>query len=177
MFGFKSVVTAYLYKIRYHWAFIVGPKVEPNTGGEGTRYHAIDRATMVGQPSRVQFVWQYEEKAIHLYPTQMLLVRIVIGKVKDTARLQSIFRQIPVRPGVPGWNCVGWVQEALQAVASDKRAVGTPISNWDSIRDTAMWYAESKRAAHRFDGKAAPGQYDTSKAATWDMLEGKELIP
>ena len=37
-----------------------------------------------------------------------------------------------------------------------------------------MAYVQRKKEAHRFDGQAS---YDISKAATFDLLEGKETIP
>jgi hypothetical protein len=133
---------------------------------------------MVGQPPRLQSVWHYEERAIDLQSTLMVLARVVIGKVKNTDRLKSILRNIPVRPEVPGWNCVDWVKEALQVVTSDGKTLdSTSIPTWDSIRDTAMKYVNSKKTAHRFDGQAPDGQYNSRKVATWDMMEGKELIP
>ncbi|RYP24162.1 hypothetical protein DL765_000657 [Monosporascus sp. GIB2] len=104
----------------------------------------------------------------------MFLVRVLIGKVEDVGRLQSNFRSTQVRPGVPGWNCVAWLKEALKSVVRDGGGPGTAIKEWDSILDTAIWYVATKRAEHRFDGSV---KYDTSRAATWDMLEGKELIP
>lgn len=106
----------------------------------------------------------------------MLLVRVTIGKVKDKSRLESIFRNIPVRPQVAGWNCVAWVKEAVETALQDEKALGTSKKklDWKSIRDVAMWYVEKKKSAHRFDGQ---GQYDQNKAATWDMLEGVERMP
>jgi hypothetical protein len=47
-------------------------------------------------------------------------------------------------------------------------------AHWNSIRDTAMWYVEEKKAAHRFDGQ---GGFDQNKAATWDMIDGLERTP
>lgn len=106
----------------------------------------------------------------------MLLVRVMIGKVKDKSRLESISRGIPVRPEVEGWNCVAWVQESVETALQEERALGTSKKklDWKSIRGLAMWYVEKKNPAHRFDGQ---GQYDLSKAATWDMLEGVEKVP
>lgn len=122
-----------------------------------------------------QTVWEYEEREIPMRPTSMLLVRIMIGKVKDRNRLESILRNIPLQPEVEGWNCVAWVKEAINTALQDKRALGSPKNlSWDSIRDLAMWYVGEKKAAHRFDGQ---GEHDQSKAATWDMLEGVELVP
>lgn len=42
------------------------------------------------------------------------------------------------------------------------------------MRDDAMGYCQRKKDQHRFDGK---GNFDTSKAATYDLIEGKETIP
>ena len=110
-----------------------------------------------------------------MMPTSTLLVRVMIGKVKDRNRLESMLRNIPIRPGVEGWNCVAWVKEAIETALREEKVLGTPKTlHWDSIRDTAMWYVELKKAAHRFDGQ---GGFDLTKAATWDMLDGLERVP
>lgn len=130
---------------------------------------------MVGRPPVQQIVWEFEERVIPMMPTAMLLVRIMIGKVKDKKRLESIFRSTPIRSRVPGWNCVSWVQEAVESALRDKKALSAPGGlTWVDIRDVAMWYVSQKKAAHRFDGL---GNFDQNKAATWDMLKGVELVP
>lgn len=121
-----------------------------------------------------QWVWTYEEKPIPLQSTQMLLVRIVVGKIKDQRRVRAAFERTPIRSEVPGWNCVAWAEEAFHQVSQEHRALDKVVDNWGSVRDTAMWYIEHKKASHRFDGQ---GQYDQSRAATWDMMSGQELIP
>ncbi|KAI1334692.1 hypothetical protein F5Y15DRAFT_283725 [Xylariaceae sp. FL0016] len=115
-------------------------------------------------------------KKIQLQLTYMLLVHVLVGKLVSTTRLQSILRQIPMRPEVPGWNYVNWVQEALEVPTGDKTTMGTSMKSWMLAHDAAMWYVERKKAAHRFDGQAKPGQSAKKKAANWDMLEG-ELVP
>lgn len=85
-------------------------------------------------------------------PMSVLLVRVMIGKVKDLSRLRSIFERPPIRAEVPGWNCVGWVREAFLDARRDEKALGTCAKDWESVRDAAMWYVEHKKAAHRFDG-------------------------
>lgn len=60
---------------RYHWALIVGPKVEAEDG-IGVRYHAKERPKL-GEGSE----WFFEERECPLAPTSMLLVRIMVGKV------------------------------------------------------------------------------------------------
>jgi len=103
----------------------------------------------------------------------MLLVRIVIGKVRNKNRLWPIFRRTPLRPHEEGWNSVAWAKEAFEDAVADTMAIGTCVENWEAVRDKAMWYVEKKKAAHRFDGQA---QYDLTKVPTWDMLRNKELV-
>ncbi|KAI1189187.1 hypothetical protein F5B17DRAFT_218921 [Nemania serpens] len=132
------------------------------------------KAGFVGIPPATRYIWQYEERKIPMEATSMLLIRILIGKVKSMSRLRSIFEHTPVRAEAEGWNCVGWVREALVAALQDGRALATSACDWESVRNTAMWYIEERKAADRFDRVVS---YDRTKAATWDMLEGIELVP
>jgi hypothetical protein len=104
----------------------------------------------------------------------MLLVRIMIGKVEKKDRLVTIMRNVPIKQGEPGWNCVIWVKEAIEALRADGKALGTSRTVWQYVRDTAMWYIEKKKNEHRFDGLA---NFDIKQSATYDLLEGKETIP
>ncbi|KAI1270275.1 hypothetical protein F5Y18DRAFT_421766 [Xylariaceae sp. FL1019] len=152
----------------YHWALILGPKKEDGGHAMGARFHAKEEAAVSGA------VWNFEEKAIAMRPTNMQLVRVVVAKVVDRKRLLAILRGIPVRSDIAGWNCVGWVQEALEALIQDGKCLGTSAKSWTAARDAAMSYVAQKKAAHRFDGQA---EWDQRLAATWDMLGDKELIP
>jgi hypothetical protein len=107
----------------------------------------------------------------------MLLVRILIGKVESAERLKSVLRETPIRAGESGldhWNCIEWLKEALDGLMRDRRALGSSVTDWKSVRDTAMWYVAKKKDEHRFDEQ---GKYDPEKAATWDILDKRELIP
>ncbi|RYP48154.1 hypothetical protein DL769_011237 [Monosporascus sp. CRB-8-3] len=95
------------------------------------------------------------------------------GHQSASVRPPSVLRNIPVRPEVFGRNCVAWVKEALESVIRDGGALGTAIKEWESTRDTAMWYVAKKRAEHRFDWGV---EHATSKAAIPDTLDGKESI-
>jgi hypothetical protein len=151
---------------RYHWAILVGPKLEDG-GRRGMRYHAKERVT----PSGSQ--WVFDEHDIPLAPTGMLLVRIMIGKVEDKARLVHVLRNTPIRQGQPGWNCVIWVKEVLEGLKAGGKAMGTSVLEWERVRDGAMNYCQRKKDQHRFDGQ---GSYDSSKVPTYDLIEGKETI-
>ncbi|KFY40704.1 hypothetical protein V494_03366 [Pseudogymnoascus sp. VKM F-4513 (FW-928)] len=152
----------------YHWALLVGPKNEVE-GGQGTRYHAKERLGADGQMQ-----WIFEELPVSLQATNMLLVRVRIGKVEKLDRLVDIIRTVPIRQGEQGWNCVSWVKESLESIRGDGKALGTSVTEWRKVRDEAMAYCQKKRDEHRFDGE---GDYDMTKAATYDLLEKRETIP
>ncbi|KAI9816366.1 MAG: hypothetical protein M1832_005123 [Thelocarpon impressellum] len=147
----------------YHWALIVGPKLEVEDG-RGTRFHAKSGA--FGE-------WYYDEMEISLLASQMILVRVMIGKVIDMHRLVGTLRNVPVVQNDPRWNCVEWVRNALEALRADGHALGTSQLDWNRVRDAAMRYCQQKKDQHRFDGM---GAFNSSEAATYDLLEGRETI-
>ncbi|KND86259.1 hypothetical protein TOPH_09113 [Tolypocladium ophioglossoides CBS 100239] len=155
---------------KYHWAFIIGPKNE-TPHSQGQLSHVKDSLSFAGNPPTPQPVWQYEDREILMAPTARLLVRILVGKVKSKSRLESVFKNTPVRPETHGWNCVEWVKEALESAGQDDRALGTAVTDWQSVRDTAMWYVDCKHEAGRFGE-----HYDPNRAPTWDIIDGKELM-
>lgn len=168
--GFEKFVA---YISSYHWALLTGPKTE-GRDARGNRFHVKEKLTNVG--GHLQRIWKYEKRTIGTAATAMILVRITVAKVKDRDRLKSIFNRVPVRSDNPEWNCVEWVKEALANLQADGRALGTSCLDWETIRDTAMWYVQSKEADHRFDGQALPGQFDTEQVPTWDLLVQVETM-
>ncbi|KAK5082560.1 hypothetical protein LTR70_007666 [Exophiala xenobiotica] len=124
-------------KLTYHWAFLVAPKNE-NNDSTGTRYHAKNAPG--------QSTWIFEEKSTSMTATNMILVRVMIGKINDPQALTAKLRQVPVVNENPDWNCV--------------------------IRAATMQYCEQKTAQGRFRGE---GNFDTSKVPTFDLLQGKEI--
>ena len=150
---------------RYHWAFILGPK-EEKEGRQGIRYHVTNQAD-----GKLVF----EERNVSLKATNMLLVRVMIGKVVDSEGFRSVMHGIQVKNTNPTWNCVVWIKDALAKLGGAK-SMGTSQLNWQTVRDTAMRYVEEKKAQHRFDGKAPKGQFNTSNAATFDLLIGREVV-
>ncbi|EGP83554.1 uncharacterized protein MYCGRDRAFT_96713 [Zymoseptoria tritici IPO323] len=156
---------------KYHWGIIVGPKSDASDA-QGRRFHAKEQMTI--NDGRAESSWQFEERAISMAPTAMILVRVVVGKVANTKRMQDVLESTPIRGAEPGWNCVAWVQEALERLQADGKALGTSATDWKSVRDAAMNYVEHKKAQHRFDGN---GQFDNTKVPTWDLIEGVEVFP
>ncbi len=68
---------------RYHWAFIFGPKEEKD-GTQGVRYPAMNQVDK----------WVFEERSTSLEATNMLLVRVMIGKVVDTEGLKRVMHSV-----------------------------------------------------------------------------------
>jgi len=68
---------------------------------------------------------------------------------------------------------VAWVKEALEALSTEGKVVGTSILEWRNIRETCMSYVQMKRNQHRFDGTR---DFNTDDPPTFDMLEDKEVI-
>lgn len=133
---------------------------------QGVRYHAMNRTDG----------FHFEERSTSLEATNMLLVRVIIGKVVDTEGLKRVMHSVQVKNNDPAWNCVVWIKDVLAKLAEGK-VMGTSQLDWKIVRDTAMRYIEEKKNQHRFDGKAPKGHFDTRKPATFDLLTGKELIP
>ena len=167
-----QLLTFRLFPLRYsyHWALLSGPKKDPESGYRHVMYHAKEKLIVDGDPKVARSVWEYSAETDR---ASMLLVRIVVGKVTDIYRLEKVLRSVPLRNDKKGWNCVSWVREALHLVSLDPGALGSRVEDWEKAQETAMWYVERKKAAHRFDGL---GEFDVSKPATWDMLDEKELI-
>lgn len=134
----------------------------------GVRYHAKERPKGGGV-----IEWYFDERNCSLAPTNMLLVRVLIGKVKDGNRLAEILRATPIRQDQTGWNCVSWVREALERLKADGKALGTSLIEWETVRTEAMAYCQRKKDQHRFDGQ---GDFDMRKTPTYDMLERKETV-
>jgi len=155
---------------RYHWALLVGPKFE-HEGSKGTRLH-----TKNSNPPTVPKTWVFEEAENTLGPNNAQLVRVVIGKVKNKARLFDRIRSVKVVQGDLKWTCISWVREAIGVVLRDSEVLGTSFKNWEEVRIAALKYVDEKKVQHRFDGKASPGRFDIMKAATYDALEKRELI-
>ncbi|GAB0138333.1 hypothetical protein EsDP_00006569 [Epichloe bromicola] len=154
----------------YHWALLSGPKRDPKSGYRHIMYHVKKKLVIDGEPETARSEWQYSAECDR---ASMLLARVVVAKVSDLQRLERILRQVPLRSGKEGWNCVAWVREAIHLASLDPYALGSRVDDWDVIRDKAMWYVDHKKSSHRFDGL---GQFDISRPATWDMLKDEELI-
>lgn len=145
----------------------MGPKSDKKDD-DGVRYHARERVRPEGGSE-----WVFEELTISMMPTQMILVRLVLAKIENADRLRQLLRQIPIRQGEEGWNCVLWVKEALFELERSKGVVGTCVLDWEAVRGAALSYCQQKKDQHRFDGR---GNFDTSQVPTFDLIQRKETI-
>lgn len=158
-----------LISLRYHWALLVGPKNESDDS-QGHRFHIRDRITKVNNQAVIK--WEYDGAATKMSATTKLLIRVVIGKVKDQPRLEAILKSVPMQPNKKDWNCVEWVKEAHTKLIADGKTLGTCIKDWDQIRDQAMAYVTDKKAKGRW---TAGSDFDPFKAPTLNLLNGAEL--
>lgn len=98
-----------------------------------------------------------------------------MAKIEDMARLHAILRGVPVKQDDPAWNCVTWMEEALNALAEDGQALGKGMADWGTVREKAMTYVAEKVDGHRFDGQAPEGTFDAGRVSTYCLLKGKEI--
>ncbi|KAF2107556.1 hypothetical protein BDV96DRAFT_506016 [Lophiotrema nucula] len=149
---------------KYHWGFLIGPKIESREEVPGARLHV--KNSPLG--------WTFEEIPLqNVRNTTSLLARILIAKIEDEQRLINILRSLPVIQSDPNWRCRTWVAGALAEIAKDGKCVGTAELNWDKIEAFARSYVANKTASGRYQSGT-----DMSKPKpTWDMLENKESTP
>lgn len=146
---------------RYHWAFLVGPKLEKQQEVPGMKYHVKNHPTAG---------WTFEETPVDdVGVATNLLARLTIAKIKDEKRLVEILRGTTVVQDDPEWRCRTWVSEVLTRLAEDGTVVGTGWLEWDDIEALARQYVMKKSAA---------GRYAEMKelAPTWSLVDGKETV-
>lgn len=149
---------------RYHWAFLIGPKVEKGVDVPGVRYH-VKNHPISG--------WVYEEMGVSdVRTTNTLLARIVIAKVEDEQRLIGLLRRLPVVNGDPNWRCRSWIGHALAEIAKDGKCVGTSRLEWQNIEVFARQYVAHKTGMGRY----AKAEDMLKPKPTYDLLEGKETV-
>jgi hypothetical protein len=147
---------------------LTGPKSD-KIDDEGIRYHARERMQRGGESE-----WEFEEVSTTMLPTRMIMARILIAKIESKDRLAQVLRQIPIRQGQEGWNCVLWIKEALSKLQVSTNVIGRSVLEWEVVRNAAMSYCQKKKDQHRFDGE---GKFDTTRVATFDLIQGRETVP
>ncbi|KAI0892497.1 hypothetical protein F4806DRAFT_232633 [Annulohypoxylon nitens] len=150
--------------LKYHLAFIIGPKNEDGEKVPGTKFH-IKNSPGGG--------WQYVEDPLPDVQTEVrLLVRILIAKITDENQLIEVFRNTPIFQKDPTFNCRIWVIDALSRLSNNRKVVGTSQLDWKMIEDRARSYVAVKTVMGRF----GEGQDMTKPKPTWNLLEDKEVV-
>lgn len=65
------------------------------------------------------------------------------------------------------------MKETLKRLKADGKALVSCVIDWDRVRNDAMTYCQRKKDEHCFDGKRI---FDMGKAATYNLIEGKETV-
>ncbi|KAL2176947.1 uncharacterized protein P884DRAFT_292594 [Thermothelomyces heterothallicus CBS 202.75] len=142
-----------------------GPKHGKDAEVPGTRYHIKTHLISGGV---------YEEVPLkNVQSTANLLARVLIAKIENEGRLAEILRKVPAVQGDPNWRCRTWLANALAAVEADGKAVGTAELDWTKIERVARDHVPKKRSRGRYMAEEDLKQ----PKPTWDMIEGKEIIP
>ncbi|KAF2967607.1 hypothetical protein GQX73_g6014 [Xylaria multiplex] len=151
-------------ELKYHWAFLIGPKVEKGEVVPGTRCHVKNSG--VG--------WTYEEARLrNIRNTTNLLARIVVAKIQDEERLIALLHRVPIIQGDSNWRCLTWIANALAEIAKDGKCVSSAQLDWQKIEAFARQYVGDKTA----NGRYQPAPELLRAKPTWNMLENKESIP
>lgn len=74
----------------------------------------------------------------------MLLARIMIGKVVSHADMAATLAAVPHVQDNPAWTCRIWVKDAVAALEADGRSLGTRVTNWQRIEQTATDLCHTK---------------------------------
>jgi hypothetical protein len=105
--------------------------------------------------------------------TTALLARILIANIEDERRLVSLLASLPVVQNDPNWRCRTDVASALEAIAANRRCVGTASLDWKTIEAFARQYVAGKTA----DGRYQSATQLARPRPTWNLLENKEIVP
>lgn len=106
---------------------------------------------------------------------ELVLVRVLVAKVQSRRDVEEVLRTTELRTSENGWNCVGWVKEALEKLqATPGCLAGRRVLEWERIRERAMGFANAKVEGHRFDGAGRFTDVDMKMVPTWDLWRDVE---
>jgi hypothetical protein len=118
---------------RYHWAFLLVPTEQTPTSQalriNARNYHNSEDST----------AWYYEEIKVPIGDTPKLLAQKHIGDIINLDDSLETLRDIPLRQGDSEWNCVMWIQEALDALRGEYGgAKFVSEIDWAALREEVM---------------------------------------
>ncbi|TID26769.1 hypothetical protein E2P81_ATG01232 [Venturia nashicola] len=118
---------------KYHWAFLLVPKDQTPTS-QALRINARNYHNSLDTTA-----WYYEEIKVPIGDTPKLLCQKYIGDIINLEAALETLRDIPLRQGDPEWNCVLWVQDALEVLRGEYG--GTKFEaelEWLALREEVM---------------------------------------
>lgn len=132
-FPHKFYIHSLTSTVRYHWAFLLVP-TEPMPTSQALRINARNYHNSTDSTS-----WYYEEIKVPIGDTPKLLAQKHIGNIVNLDDSLETLRDIPLRQGDPEWNCVVWVQQALEALRSEYGGMKVgPETDWATLREEVM---------------------------------------
>ena len=154
----------------YHWALMVCPKANPRRSTRGVRYHVKNTIQLSGSGRP----WVFEQKQLSAFTTQLLLARVLIAKVQNSAAVLRTVQTVPLVQNDRNWTCRIWVREALAQLNRDGVLGRSKVTNWQAIENKCKQFVASKKAAGRWRDR---GKWKDDETPTWDMLQGRETVP
>jgi hypothetical protein len=128
---------------RYHWALLLVPSIIDNLvkPNQATRFHIRNYHS---GPHHTN--WLYEEIGVDATGTPKLLTQNLIGDVVDVEGLLELIRDLPIVQTTEGWDCVGWLRSALNAIEEDGHviSVASGEASWERLRKLALLAADTE---------------------------------
>lgn len=118
---------------RYHWAFLLVPTDQTPTS-QALRINARNYHNSLDTTA-----WYYEEIKVPVGDTPKLLSQKQIGDIINLDEALETLRDTPLRQGDPDWNCVTWIQDALDMLKAEYG--GTKFEadiDWAALREEVM---------------------------------------
>lgn len=119
---------------RYHWAFLLVPIDQTPPTSQALRINARNYHNSLDTTA-----WYYEEIKVPIGDTPKLLSQKHIGDIINLEDALETLRDIPLRQGDPAWNCVLWIQDALDVLKGE--CGGTKFEaeiDWPALREQVM---------------------------------------
>ena len=163
----------------YHYALFISKKQNEDVSNSSPviKYHV--KNTLQNVDGEISQPWRFERISIpDVDFEQRLLVRVVIGKVRDQDLIEELLKTTPVyqtddpdraRARARAFNCVTWVRDAIEALKGIQ-AVSSLLS-WEEVEREALGYVRRKKE----EGRWSAGQLD-NKIPKLDLLEGREVL-
>lgn len=158
----------------YHWALLVGPKRDEDPY-DAMQYHVKNtiQPGVSGQP------WVFESSRLGDSETRFrLLTRVLIAKIGDPSSIDASLRSVPVVQGDPDFNCISWVRSAIETLNAHGVLSVSKFVDWSTIDQQCKDYVAKKKQAGRWSSSpTSDSKHKFVKIPTWDMLQGREIVP